>query len=169
MNSQIANNNNHLDVVAVLRTIQFFQDLRKIELREFAKIIYVRWFRKNEPIFYENEPGIGMYIIHKGSVKISKSSTLNGREHIITLTQGDFFGELSLIKEQPRAVTAIALEDCCLLGIFRPDLLQLLEKKPRLGNKILLRLNQFITTQLQQKDEELFQIKEKLASSNFIS
>ena len=161
-------NNHHLDVKSALRNIALFRGFTKSELRSFARIIYVRWYNENEIIFNENEPGIGMYIIYKGSVKIFKSSELNGEEQISTLIKGDFFGEHSLMEEYPRSASAIALEDCCLLGMFRPDLLRLVERKPRLGNKIILILAQRIAARLHQKDEELLQIKERLTNMDFI-
>jgi len=162
------NGNNHLDAKSILQKIPLFKNLRKSELHLFARIIYLRWYKKNEIIFQENDAGIGMYIIYKGSVKIYKNSGLNGQEQLSTLTVGDFFGEHSLLEEYPRSGTAIALEESCLLGIFRPDLLRLIDRKPRLGNKIMLILAQLITARLNQKDEELIQIKEKLASFDFI-
>ena len=169
MNFNFNNNgNNNIDLVSLLQKLPYFRGLKKNELREFSRIIYVRWYKKNETIFYENEPGIGMYIIYKGSVKIFKKSALNGREMISTLIRGDFFGELSLLEKHPRSFTATALEDSCLLGIFRPELLRFLERKPRLGNKIILKFTQLITTRLQQKNEELIEIKDKLANSDII-
>ena len=162
------NGNNHLDVVTVLKNISFFNTLKRSELRELSRIIYVRWFKKNEIIFSENSPGLGMYFIHKGSVKIIKDTELNDQEQLSTLTEGDFFGEISLMEERPRSESAIALEECCLLGIFRPELLRLIERKPRLGNKIILILAQLISARLHQKNEELLQIKEKLTNLNFI-
>ena len=162
------NSNNHLDVISILKEIPFFKELKRGELRLFAQIIYVRWYQKDEIIFSENDPGICMYIIYKGSVKIYKNSTFNGQEQLSTFTAGDFFGEHALMDEQPRSYSAIALEDCCLLVLLRPDLLRLINRNPRLGNKIMLILAQLVTTRLHQKDEELHQIKEKLTSLNFI-
>jgi len=169
MNERFSKNgNNHFDVISILQHIPFFKKLKKSELREFAAIVYVRWFKKNEVIFKENEPGIGMYIIYKGVVQLFRNSELNGKEQISILIADDFLGEQSLMDELSRNVTAIALEDCCLLGIFRPDLLALIKRKPRLGNKILLTLAQLISSRLHQKDEELILIKEKLANSDII-
>jgi len=163
------NGNNHsLDIKSALRNIPLFRGLKKSELRSFARIVYVRWYKKNEIIFNENEPGMGMYIIYKGSVKLYKKSELNGEEQISTLIKDDFLGEHSLMKEYPRSASAIALEDCCLLGLFRPDLLGLIDRKPRLGNKIILIFAQRIATRLHQKDEELLQIKERLTNMDFI-
>lgn len=169
MNTHFARNgDNHFDVLTVLERIPNFKDLTRSELQEFARIIYVRWYRKNETIFYEGESGIGMYIIYQGSVKIFKKSELNGREQITIFTRGEFLGELSLLQEQPRPFTAITLEDCCLLGIFRPELIRLADRKPRLGNKIFLILNQLITKRLHNKNEELRQIKDSLSNSDII-
>ena len=166
MFKQLLHSNNN--VISILQQNTLFQDFSKAELQELSNLIYVRWFKKEEIIFHENAPGMGMYIIHEGIVKFSRNFSLNGREQAINLNKGDFFGDLTLAEENPRSATAVAVDDCCLIGIFRPDLIRLLERKPRLGNRILLKLNQLISEKLQQRDNQLLQINEKLASLNFI-
>ena len=169
MNSNFdRNNKNNYDLVSMMKQMPFFKEFKKSELRQFSKILYIRWYDENEIIYTENDPGIGMFFIYKGTVKIFKNSELNGREQLSTLLENDFLGEASLLQNSPRSATAIALENCCLLGLFRPDLMRFVERKPRLGNKILLKLADCISTRLKQKDEELLQIKEKLSNSDII-
>ncbi len=162
------NGNNHVSVVALLQSFPYFNDFAGNELRVFARIVYVRWFRKDEMIYQENDHGIGMYFIQKGSVKIYKNSQFNGREQITTLMEHDFFGEQSLFDDKQRTETAVALEECCLIGVFRPDLLNFIDRKPKIGNKILMKLAQIIDARLHQTTDELTEMKEKLSNSDII-
>ena len=162
------NGNNHVGVISQLQSFPYFNDFSGNELRAFANIVYVRWFRKEETIYQENDHGIGMYFIQKGSVKLFKNSQLNGNEQISTLGEHDFFGEQSLFAEAQRTETAVALEKCCLIGVFRPDLLNFIDRKPRMGNKILMKLAQIIDTRLHRTTDELTEMKEKLANSDII-
>lgn len=65
-------------------------------------------------------PGDGsnqVYFVLRGRVRASLVS-LNGREVLLRdLNEGDFFGELAAIDEQPRSASVIALSDCVLARI----------------------------------------------------
>jgi len=152
----------------LLKKVPIFSELKKNELREFERIIHQRRYDKDEVIFYEGEPGLGMYIIESGSIKIYKDYDKKTREELATLSNGDFCGEMALLDESPRSATAVAAEETKLLGLFRPDLFSLLEKKARLGNKILLKLAQMVAERLRLNNEELQQLKLKLEKADII-
>ncbi|OQX95414.1 hypothetical protein B6I21_05575 [candidate division KSB1 bacterium 4572_119] len=152
----------------ILKKVPIFSDLKKSELREFERIIHQRRYKKDEVVFYEGEPGLGMYIIESGTIKIFKDYDNKLKEELATLFTGDFIGEMALLDESPRSATAVANEETKLIGVFRPDLFDLLEKKPRLGNKILLKLAQMIAERLRFNNVELQEIKLKLEKSGII-
>ncbi len=163
-----ANGKRDLEVISKLRKIEFFQEFKPNELHEIAGIVYVRWYKKNEVIFQEDKPGIGMYFIDSGSVRIARGSLYNGYQQLSVLSHGDILGEFNLFEERVRTISAVALQESCLLGIFRPDLLGLINRKPRLGNKILLRLAQTFSMNLLNQREQLIKMKETLANSDII-
>ena len=75
-------------------------------------------------VFSENMPGKEMFIIQKGSVKITK--IVNDNEVLLAvLKQGDMFGEMSLIESRPRSASAIAFEDATLLSVNKENFAQL--------------------------------------------
>jgi len=162
------NGKNSIEVISKLKKLGLFNNFSIQELQELAKIIYIRQFKKNEIIFQENRPGLGMYFIYRGTVKIVKESNSNGYDQSAVLGQGDIVGQDCLFSESPRKTTAIALDDCCLLGIFRPDLLDLLFRKPRFGNKLLLKLGEAVSSSLSQKNDEILRIRDTLSRSNII-
>ena len=169
MKTQFSHNgNNHLNTSTILQEIPIFHNLGKREIKLISQMIYVRWYQQQEIIYHEDDPGIGMFIIYKGAVKLYRKSGLNGQEQISMLTQGDFFGEQSLLEDNIRLTSAMAMEETCLLCILRPDLLRLIDRKPRVGNKLMFLLAQLITSRLHQQDEEMLQVREKLANLEFI-
>ncbi|MDQ7065524.1 MAG: cyclic nucleotide-binding domain-containing protein [candidate division KSB1 bacterium] len=156
------------DVITTLRKIPLFTDMTKSELRDFQKIMHRRVFRENEPIFWEGEPGVGMYIVQDGSVGIYKITPDRGKEEMAVLQAGEFFGELALLDESPRSATCISREKSTIIGLFRPDLFNLLEKKPRLGNKFLYKLALVIGERLKATNRELHLLRAKLEQSEII-
>jgi hypothetical protein len=68
-------------------------------------------FTRGEVIFREGDESSEAYRLLSGEVEISINTT-NGARSLARLTEGAFFGEMSLIDDQPRSATATALTDC---------------------------------------------------------
>ncbi|MFA4839077.1 MAG: cyclic nucleotide-binding domain-containing protein [Candidatus Neomarinimicrobiota bacterium] len=142
-------------IFKILKTVPIFSDLTPKEITEVEKIIHRRNYKKNEPIFRMGDPGLGMYIIVEGSVEIAEENEDAGKKRLAILPEGAFFGDLALLDEAPRSASAIAVVDCDIIGFFRPDLLDLLYRKPSLGIKILWGLARIIGERLRRTNEQL--------------
>jgi CRP/FNR family transcriptional regulator, cyclic AMP receptor protein len=136
----------------LLATVPIFADLSRSELRNVERILYRRVYEAGERIFLQGDPGVGMYIIAEGRVRIDMDP---GGTVLAELDTGSFFGEVALLNEIPRTANATAIDDCTVWGFFHPELIDLLERKPRLGVKILLPLAQIAGRRLLALDEEL--------------
>jgi len=150
----------------VLSKVPAFADLTARELKEVAAIVHKREYRSSEPVFYQGDPGLGMYIIQDGEVSITISGKDGEGRELAVLGDGDFFGELSLLDESPRSADALCKTDCLLIGFFRPDLFELIEKHSTLGNKIVLKLAEIVAQRLRQTDKELSKLKSQLERSH---
>src|SRR5205807_3286047 len=73
-------------------------------------------FGAGEVIFREGDLGTEMYIISEGKVEILNRMGEEDRV-LAVLEKGDFFGEMSVLEDLPRAATARALTDSRLLQI----------------------------------------------------
>ncbi len=144
-----------VDLYEILNVIPIFQDLNRREFRKIESILHRRDWGVDEAIVKEGDPGVGMYIIVAGEVKILQRSEDGTPQFLATLASGDFFGEQALLDESPRTASAIATEPCNVIGFFRPDLLDLIESNPRLGLKIVMRLSQMISVRLRQTNRLL--------------
>jgi CRP/FNR family cyclic AMP-dependent transcriptional regulator len=146
----------------VLSKVPAFSNLRTRELKEVAAIVHKREYRAGEPVFYQGDPGLGMYIIQDGEVSIVISDKDGTQKELAVLTDGDFFGELALLDESPRSAGAICKTDCTLIGFFRPDLFDLIEKRSDLGIKIVLKLAEIVAERLRKTDKELSKVRSQL-------
>lgn len=140
------------EVIAILEKIPIFEGLTNLELRKIEIITHERSYLPNEVVFHEKEPGVGMYIIKYGSIKLTKKSGTREIE-VTVLKDKEFFGELALLDESPRSATAIAAVKTEVLGFFRPDFLSLLQREPKLGSKVLLKLAQILAGRLRHTTE----------------
>ena len=160
------------NVLNFLRESFLFKDLTNNEMEFLAHIVHVRHFEAGEKIFKQGDPGVGMYLIFNGSIDIimhdpskdPKASSI--QEIFITrLEKGDFFGELSLIEEPSyRSATAMSINKSTLIGFFKPDLLQVIQRNPNTGNKISLRLAEILGKRLRETTEKVTELVVELNS-----
>ena len=134
-----------------LKQVPIFEDLKRRELKGIRKIVHEREFLKNEYVFKANTPGLGMYIILRGTIRIEGD---DGTE-FATLESGDFFGETALISEDKRSANAKALEDCRVIAFFRSDLLEIIRRSPVFGTKILFNLSNIMAARLKKTNKLL--------------
>jgi len=153
-NKSDQNHNIHL----FLKNIPLFAQLHKRELRDIEHLIHQRQYKNAEVIFWQNEPGVGMYIVQSGEVGIFQDYDTPEQKQLARLGQGDFFGEMALLEDDNRSATAVALSECNLIGIFHPDLFDLFERKPELGVKVLSKLANMLAQRLRKTNLELQQL-----------
>jgi CRP/FNR family cyclic AMP-dependent transcriptional regulator len=146
----------------ILSKVPAFANLAPRDLKEVAAIVHKREYRAGEPVFYQGDPGLGMYIVEDGEVSIAILGKDGNEQELAVLGDGDFFGELALLDESPRSANAICKTDCTLIGFFRPDLFELIDKKNTLGIKIVLKLAEIVAQRLRQTDKELSKVKGQL-------
>lgn len=146
------------DIEEVLISMPPFKKLSKSNIQLIMKLIHNRAYAVNEYIFYQNDPGIGLYIIIKGEVVITQETEDGERFDLARLNRGDFFGELALLDEERRSASAIAMKDSQIAVIFRPDLDDFIESNPKEGVKILKGLTHIITTRLRSINNDYFEL-----------
>ncbi len=91
-------------------------------------------------VFAEGDKGKTMYIIESGIVDIVLAA--RGKEPIAQLGPGDFFGEMSMLEDQPRFASAITREPTKLLKVDRAELAGLLGENVGIAIAIMRKLAQ---------------------------
>jgi CRP-like cAMP-binding protein len=142
-----------------------FQDLTHHELRLLEKLVNRRQYRPGEVIFRQGDAGVGMYIIFKGRVNIyvedvNPNTSQVATNQVTTLRVGDFFGDLALVDpDNRRSASAIAAEETELIGFFKPDLIEVTQRSPATGVKILWRLGEVLGIRLRETTNKITEIK----------
>lgn len=140
---------------SLLSRVPIFSQLTDRELRRLGAIVHQREYAAEEFIFSQGDPGLGMYVVEQGEVDITMTEPDGQQKKLALLKPGDFFGELSLLDESPRSASATAKTYCRIIGFFRPDLIDLLNRSPKSGTKILFKLGEVIGTRLRITNEQL--------------
>lgn len=121
----------------VFRKIPLFSELNDAELDAITALASTTQVPKKSIVVQEGELGNALYVILRGSVKISYYAP-DGREVVLSLLQeGSIFGEMSLLDKQPRSATVSTLEDSKLAQIRQKDFERLLLNQPQITLKLL--------------------------------
>ncbi|WP_068618125.1 Crp/Fnr family transcriptional regulator [Paenibacillus tuaregi] len=120
------------------RKVPIFAALTDEDLSRISAMIKHRKFAKGQPLILEGEPSDTLHIIQWGHVKLSKM-TPEGKEQILhVLTNGDFFGELSIFNSDELSnFSAYALKDTNICMLTRTDMEQLMTENPEISVRIL--------------------------------
>ena len=144
------------EATRMLADTPIFSEIPKRVLRRLVDGMYHRHYHNNEVIFQAGDPGLGMYLVLSGTVVIQ----LEGKQ-LAELGPGDFFGEVALFGDEVRTADATVSGDSELIGFFRPDLQEWVERSPKLGVKVLLQLGQVLAERLRRTNERLITVPKK--------
>ncbi|MDR0732271.1 MAG: cyclic nucleotide-binding domain-containing protein [Treponema sp.] len=103
----------------------------------------LRNYVKDSMIFSEGEWGDELFIIQKGSVKITKIVD-NNEVLLAVLKIGDIFGEMALLESKPRAASAVAYEDCTVTTVNRANFEQMIAREPQIIARLTTLLSERI-------------------------
>lgn len=106
--------------------VPIFSHLDSGTISEIARLLVIKRFTKNEVIIKKGDIGDSMYFILDGEVEVM----INQNIEPIVLKQGDFFGEIALLKDVKRTATVRANKRCEMLELTTYDLKRLIQSRP---------------------------------------
>jgi CRP-like cAMP-binding protein len=118
-----------------LRTIPLFAGLSGKALEVLAGQITLERYAADETIVRQGEPGDTLYIISRGEVEVVHAAGSAARR-LNTLTAGDYFGEMALLSDEPRAATVRTTTPTHLYSLARPDFEALLAREPAIRHAV---------------------------------
>lgn len=142
---------------AFLTDSPLFQNLDETERAQILIIGQVRSYQKDEVIFREGDAGDGLFIVVKGSIRISKRCA-TGEEALAIMEPHAFFGEMALIDFSPRAADAIANEPTDLFFIPLKELRSLIEAHHQIALKVLYALCEVLAQRLRETNERYMSV-----------
>ena len=140
-----------MTLAPVLRRVPLFAELSEAEIARLGDIARDRSYPRNSVILFEDDPGDALYVVVTGLVKVVLIGE-DGREVILSvLKEGDFFGEMSLIDDQPRSAHVIAMEDSSLVVLRREDFQHRIREAPG----VALGMLKAMSRRLREADEKI--------------
>lgn len=117
--------------VLFLKTVPLFSGFTLDDLYLINQRLVEERFPAGSEIFRQGTPGTRLYIVLQGSIELTISLGENVKPLLVrTIKAGEHMGDVSLLEEAPRLVTATAMEETVLLSMGREQFVFLITERP---------------------------------------
>ncbi|HEX3849612.1 MAG TPA: cyclic nucleotide-binding domain-containing protein, partial [Polyangiaceae bacterium] len=145
----------------ILARMPLFRPLNDREILRVLQVTDVVDYGNGETIISEGDKGEELFIVLSGQAKVLR----NGAE-LAMLNAGDHFGEMALVRSQPRSATVLSDGNSELMVIRRTEFFEILRKEHQLAVKLLWQFLGVLADRLADTSRELGAAKEELAAED---
>ena len=130
-----------------LRRVKVFAEMSDEQLERFIRFMEVMPVRQWAELVKQGEMGDAMYLVLEGELRVRMM--IGGKETVlVTLSPGEFFGEISLFDHGPRSADVVANNDSLLLKISASSFEKLLAEAPELAAPFLFSMSKALTARI---------------------
>lgn len=121
----------------VLRRSHLFQGLSDRALEAIGELTEKVSFHRGDVIVAEGDVGDAFYLLTTGTAVVEQHGS-----RLRDLSEGDFFGEISLIDGQPRTATITATSPVEALKVNREHFQDLMDQHPSIRLELMMALTE---------------------------
>jgi len=130
------------------------QGLGKEDLEKFAGYCEKREMSEGTTIFIENMPGESLFLVKRGTIRVSKMFAEGDEKTLVVLGPEDIFGEMAVVDGLPRSATARVAEDAELISLKKADLERLCDDDALLALKLTRNIVKVFSKRVREVNEE---------------
>ena len=119
-------------LIEALTTFTLFADLSRPQLEGIVHSMEEEWFPEGQKVIRQGFTGTGFYVILEGEVSVR----VDGEERA-KLGRGDFFGEVSILLDEPPIADIVAATPVRALELPRTELETMLTTTPDVTLRML--------------------------------
>jgi ATP-binding cassette subfamily B protein len=119
-----------------LRLIPLLSALDDTLLERLAQYFVPESVGRGRDIVTQGDPGDRFYVLARGSADVVQTDANGSERWLRTLVDGDHFGELALLRKEPRSATVRARTACLVLSLASQHFERLLEADPGMRETI---------------------------------
>ena len=124
-------------IVKAITDTPLFVGMSGLELNAVSAFLEPRRYPRDSVIFKRGDPGTEMFIVRTGRVSSLALDRDGNERQLYEFGPGRFFGEMSIIENEPRSATCVTLDDTELLVLEGLDFYRLVWEYPMIGSKML--------------------------------
>ncbi|GBG24152.1 cAMP-dependent protein kinase regulatory subunit [Hondaea fermentalgiana] len=115
--------------------LPFFAGIEREKIMSLASLFEINQFKENDVIMREKEVSGKLHILINGEVNVSRDG-----EALVRLSEGSYFGEISILTDRPHLATVSANTACVTLSIGKEKFGSLFADSPNMSAEFQMRL-----------------------------
>lgn len=143
------------ELIPKLERMTMFEDFKRDETTLLAGYLVGQRVDQGAVIFREGERTAHMCLLLEGRLEVLKGAQGGQAKKITDVTPGKLIGEMSVIDGQPYSATVVASVPSVLVLLSRENLLRICEERPRIGNRLLIKIANMLSQRLRQTTGKL--------------
>jgi CRP-like cAMP-binding protein len=145
----------------ILARMPLFRPLNDREILRVLQVTDVQKYTDGETVITEGERGEELFIVLEGQVDVTR-----GEAKLTNLSPGEHFGEMALIRSQPRSATVKSSGVSELMCIRRTDFFEILRNEHQLAVKLLWQFLGVLADRLAATSRELGEARAEMAAED---
>jgi CRP/FNR family transcriptional regulator, cyclic AMP receptor protein len=137
-----------------IKNSTMLQGLSDQELGKLAGFCEMREMAEGTTVFIENMPGESLFLVKKGTIRVSRMFAEGDEQTLVVLGPEDIFGEMAVIDGLPRSATARVAENAELISLNRKSLEQLCRDDAALALKLVKNIVKVFSQRVREVNEE---------------
>lgn len=125
------------DEMIRLKKAFMFQGLPEDVLAALAQKVTRRALTQGATLFNAGDEGDALYIIDEGWVKITRRDEKGDELLLNRCGPGETIGEMSLLDQEPRSASVVALSDAQVMELHRDGFFELLDQRPDVAMSLI--------------------------------
>ncbi len=124
------------------------------DLGNLAGFCEIREMSEGTTVFIENMPGESLFLVKRGTIRISKMFAEGDEKTLVVLGPEDIFGEMAVIDGLPRSATARVAEEAELISLKKKELERLCRENASLALKLVSNIVKVFSKRVREANEE---------------
>lgn len=124
------------------------------DLARLAEYCEGRQMAEGTTVFIENMPGESLFLIRRGTIRISKMFAEGDEKTLVVLGPEDIFGEMAVVDGLPRSATARVAEGADLISLRKKDFETLCKNDPALALKLVMNIVRVFSKRIREANDE---------------
>jgi diguanylate cyclase (GGDEF)-like protein len=139
----------------VLIKSPLFCAMSELEFNAVTAFLERMRIKKGTSVFKEGDAGEDMFVLLSGALSAFVSQSDGSQRWLFDIKPGDFFGEMSIIANEPRSATFTAKEDADVMVLQGIDFYRIIFEHPMIGVKLLKAISAVQNQWLDQSSKHL--------------
>lgn len=137
-----------------LKDCFLFAQMNAVEIDTVSALFQEKKLEKGKTVFVEQMPGESLYLIKKGAVRISKLIAEGDEKTLVTLKEGDVFGEMAILDGSSRSATARVETDTVLFSVNKTDFEKLCKSNPGIALKMMRNIISVFSKRIRENNDD---------------